>query len=497
MVTSDSKIIIVGGGVFGLTTALWLARSGYGDVTVFDRCQFDKNYYNPADGCDGASSDLNKVFRMAYGDRLDYQNLAIEARDMWLDWNKQIKNSCPDQLPDGINTQDELLLITGSCFLSEGERLHEYYEASLCTMERTAPEFRRMQFVKDNVADEARLGNIDDKWVRKLHALDKINHGDVNGFMDIQAGIMLADKSCNFARFLCEQAGVQFILGDPQGKIKRLIIDQAYQHRTVNGIETEDGRTHLADLVIVAAGPWTSSIIPEAHRTVEATAGTVMFMDIPKHRTDLYEKFHPDNFPSWSFRKGQGEDYYQGYGMPITKEGRIKFGFRGRKFTNFQDHPTEPGLRISTPRTKYTENPIETVPIYGLALIKEQLKMAFPELNEFGFQESRLCWYTDSVDNDYVIDYVPGYSESLFTCTGGSGHAFKFLPILGRHVKNQIERKVDQFTPLWKWRVVLDGQDNNGLSDGETSIRNMVGIEMADREDFKWTTMEEQFVGLV
>lgn len=70
MLTAHSKIIIVGGGVFGLSTALWLARSGYKDVTIFDRCSFDKNFYNPADGCHSASSDLNKVFRMAYGEKL-------------------------------------------------------------------------------------------------------------------------------------------------------------------------------------------------------------------------------------------------------------------------------------------------------------------------------------------------------------------------------------------------------------------------------------------
>lgn len=70
MVTANSKIIIIGGGVFGLSTALWLARGGYRDITVFDRCAFDKNFYNPSNGCDGASADLNKVFRMAYGEKL-------------------------------------------------------------------------------------------------------------------------------------------------------------------------------------------------------------------------------------------------------------------------------------------------------------------------------------------------------------------------------------------------------------------------------------------
>lgn len=68
MISRDSNIIIVGGGVFGLSTALWLSRSGYKNVTVYDRCSFDKNYYNPSNGCDGASADINKVFRMAYGE---------------------------------------------------------------------------------------------------------------------------------------------------------------------------------------------------------------------------------------------------------------------------------------------------------------------------------------------------------------------------------------------------------------------------------------------
>lgn len=72
MVSPESKIIIVGGGVFGLSTAMWLARSGYKDVTIFDRCAFDKNFYDPLNGCDGASADINKVFRMAYGDKLGY-----------------------------------------------------------------------------------------------------------------------------------------------------------------------------------------------------------------------------------------------------------------------------------------------------------------------------------------------------------------------------------------------------------------------------------------
>lgn len=69
MISHDSRILVVGAGVFGLSTSLWLARSGYKDIIVFDRCAVDKNHYNPADGCDGASADINKVFRTSYGAR--------------------------------------------------------------------------------------------------------------------------------------------------------------------------------------------------------------------------------------------------------------------------------------------------------------------------------------------------------------------------------------------------------------------------------------------
>ncbi|KAK7419031.1 hypothetical protein QQX98_003533 [Neonectria punicea] len=114
--------------------------------------------------------------------------------------------------------------------------------------------------------------------------------------------------------------------------------------------------------------------------------------------------------------------------------------------------------------------------------MKEVVAQAFPELVEFGFSDSRLCWYTDTIDEDYVIDYVPGYSDSFFICTGGCGHAFKFLPILGR-----LERVPDQFTPIWKWRVAEEGKENNGLSEGETGPRDISKLKMANPLDFSLT----------
>ncbi|KIW17035.1 hypothetical protein PV08_04226 [Exophiala spinifera] len=486
MVSQDSKIIIVGAGVFGLSTALWLSRAGYKNITVFDRCPLDTKNYNPSDGCDGASADINKIFRTAYGTEKEYQNLAIEARELWLSWNREISESSPSALPPGLTPDDKVLDLCGNFFLAEGQELQKFHKDSLSLMEKLEPECRKLQFVKGDREDEERLRQLHPNWVETFHAIDGINNNNTNGFLDIQGGVTLADKACTYARFLCEKAGVRFVLGHPQGQLQELIVANEGSGNKVTGIQTCDGKSHHGDIVIVACGGWTASVIPEAARTVETTAGTLMFIDVPKERKDIWEMFDSKHFPAWSYRRGEGDEYYQGGGFPITKEGRLKFGFRGRKFTNFQDHPTAPNLRVSTPRTKYTPDPIKTIPLYGLQLVKEVIGKAFPELAEFGFTDFRLCWYTDSIDNDFVIDYVPGYSDTLFICSGGSGHGFKFLPILGKHVKNQLERIPDQFTDLWKWRVVEDGKICNGLEQGEDGPRELSKTQMAEPRDFKF-----------
>lgn len=77
-----------------------------------------------------------------------YQDLAIEARNYWLSWNKAITEAGPKDLPEGLTPEDKLFYNCGCYFLAEGPELRDYYADSLTTMEATAPEFRKMQFVK-------------------------------------------------------------------------------------------------------------------------------------------------------------------------------------------------------------------------------------------------------------------------------------------------------------------------------------------------------------
>jgi NADPH-dependent glutamate synthase beta subunit-like oxidoreductase len=52
----QDPIAIVGAGVFGLSTALNLAKRGYSNVTVYDRRNYDTGLYSYQKGCDAASA---------------------------------------------------------------------------------------------------------------------------------------------------------------------------------------------------------------------------------------------------------------------------------------------------------------------------------------------------------------------------------------------------------------------------------------------------------
>lgn len=107
-----------------------------------------------------------------------------------------------------------------------------------------------------------------------------------------------------------------------------------------------------------------------------------------------------------------------------------------------------------------------------------------------------MCWYTDSLDNSFLIDYVPNTSSSLFVASGGSGHGFKFLPVLGKHVKNALEKRQDQFTPLWRWRTNMRqgaaAGGVNAVKESEKAQLDLASLIMATEEDWTWTEAKKE-----
>jgi len=67
----------------------------------------------------------------------------------------------------------------------------------------------------------------------------------------------------------------------------------------------------------------------------------------------------------------------------------------------------------------------------------------YPDLAEKPFKSTRLCWYNDTPDGNWIIGRHPA-NPSIILATGGSGHAYKFLPVIGRLVADILENKLSK-----------------------------------------------------
>lgn len=143
------------------------------------------------------------------------------------------------------------------------------------------------------------------------------------------------------------------------------------------------------------------------------------------------------------------------YGFPRDPRGAVKIGYRGTKYTNPQTQPD--GTIRSVPITRWTETSICQIPQTAAGVIGRFVKTFLPELLSCEVK-TRLCWYTDSFDNHFVVDFVPGAEDTLLLATGGSGHGFHFLPNLGKYVVDRIEGGSGPLLTAWKWRK-LNGQE--------------------------------------
>ena len=150
----------------------------------------------------------------------------------------------------------------------------------------------------------------------------------------------------------------------------------------------------------------------------------------------------------------------------------MKIGYRGTKFTNPQPQPD--GTRRSVPITRWTETPIHQLPQLGANVISRFVQDFLPELIPCEVK-TRLCWYTDSYDNHFVMDFIPKI-EGVLIATGGSGHGFHFLPNLGKYVVDRIEGKSGGLLETWRWRKMRsDEKPVNRIMEGfgsKTALQN-------------------------
>lgn len=470
----DSKIVIIGAGVFGLSTTLHLLQRGYTNIHIFDRQPFDKNHYDETQGADGASCDLNKIVRASYGGAKLYQDLAFKAMPEWEKWNAQLTATSKDKLPESLDPSIPLWHNCGFLRLSSNGLEEKEKE----TQQNFPSEIKHTQHRVSDVSQRERAAN-DGVPFTKLDPFGRLERGlPTDGILDTTAGFVLASRACAWALHLVLQSGHVTTHFGPDHALQSFM----KTGNRISGIVTSGFERHDADFVLVACGGWTPSLIPEVDRLLETTSGSVLSVQLPKDRPDLWEKYSEENFPVWSWNMGSYVPHEQSsvgglYGLPRTPEGVVKVAFRGAKWTSYTRRSSV-GEQLSYPQTD-----ADKIPAEAMRVVRSFVEENLSDLLELDLSNLRLCWYTDSVDNSFLIDYVPSV-EGLVVASGGSGHGFKFLPVLGEHIVDVIERKNTEYTRLFQWRDVPDGK-RNGLEDGPAGWRTLAKQKMAGNEEWR------------
>jgi glycine/D-amino acid oxidase-like deaminating enzyme len=140
--------------------------------------------------------------------------------------------------------------------------------------------------------------------------------------------------------------------------------------------------------------------------------------------------YQPERFPPWA-----ADIANTGwYGFPAQPDETVKIANHGR------------GGAVDPRGDK-------VVPAEMDELFIDFLADTFPALASSPIVQRRLCLYCDSWDGDFWIDWDPE-REGLLVATGGSGHGFKFAPLIGSVISDRIEGKPNTWESRFRWRTL-------------------------------------------
>lgn len=238
----------------------------------------------------------------------------------------------------------------------------------------------------------------------------------VDGYFNPHAGVARASRVLEL--LLAELAGAGVVLRGQQ-PIGGLVEEQG----RVVGVMTAAGERIEADAVLVTAGAWTPALLPQLQELLRPTAQTLLYF-----RPDNPDLFGAPAWPTWAFDIGR----LGWYGFPTAEGGLVKVAHHGKG--------------VSKP-------PSDRSPDEGLeARVRAFLSRAVPELADAPVGDCRVCFYCDSLDGDFWIGGDPE-RPGLFVAAGGSGHGFKFAPVLGDWIADAVEGRVEPQMARLGWRT--------------------------------------------
>lgn len=442
------SVLIVGSGVFGLSTALALARHdafAKSSITVVDRSDPGQPRAFPAS--DAASVDTSRIIRADYADPA-YAALAAEAQ---LEWRRQDK---PTDLGAQGRYHEAGLVLVGDAVPPA--------PSAVPLADGPKPTLTGMDYARESWANVQSLASKDPALAARIRELpdpdairDALGTGGSSGswgYINANSGWANAGTSMAWLLDRVKQTGrVSFITGT--------VVSLEHNETAVTGVKLSDGRVLSAELVVVAAGAWTGALIDLGGQTI-ATGQVMGYVDITEDEQEKLAKMPVIlNLSTGLFiipptnRVLKIARHAYGYVNPTTLD-RPPLPLSPRSASSSGSSSGGTPTTISLPRTHLTD-PTLSIPADGANDLRRALRemIPWPGLHDRPFAKTRLCWYSDTPTGDFLIDYHPHW-QGLFVATGDSGHAFKFLPVIGNKIVDCITRNCPpEFAGKWNWKA--------------------------------------------
>ena len=311
----------------------------------------------------GSSHGESRIIRQAYHENTLYVPYVKEAYNYWYQLEKE--------------ADKKLLLKTGGIMLG-------HQNASVVTGSMLSAETY-------NIAYE-HLNNQD---LQKRFPAFKPTESTV-GVLETEAGILFPEECIKTNLELAKRNGADLRLNETVLNIK-LSSDK------VEVITTKG--TYYGDKLIVSAGAWISSLLPELQLplTVERQVLYWFKNSNAKRQAALI----PKNLPVYIWEYLPGEIFY---GFPDLGNG-LKIA---RHHAGERIEPDKLSQRVSDDE------------------INDMKELAGECLNiEAIFNYSSVCMYTNTPDENFIIDYHPEY-KNVIIASPCSGHGFKFSSFTGK-----------------------------------------------------------------
>lgn len=348
-------MVIVGGGIFGVTAAVELAQRG-AKVRLLEP--------GPLPHRDAASTDISKLIRVDYALDEHYTAAMEVALPRWRRWNSEL-------FPTPLFHETGVLVLS-STPLSPGT----FEGDSYATLTARGHRLERL--------DAATIPERFPRWAPGRY---------VDGYFNAQGGFgesgRVVEALAAHARALGVDVreGARVLPLTGEGPVEEVVL--------------ETGERLPAGAVVVAAGAFTPVLVPELADRL-AVVGQPVF----HFRPDELAPFAAPSFVPWAADIGRSGWY--GF---TAHAGVVKVANHG---AGTPLHPSDPRQVGADAEPRF----------------REFLRASLPSLAAAPQVATRLCLYSDSFDGDFFIDRHPA-RPGLVVAAGGSGHAFKFAPLLG------------------------------------------------------------------